>query len=147
MEEETREVPILDLHQLCRDGNVAAVRGELQMGINLEDRFKARVGKLAVTPIHMAAELGQADILRMMLDYDDWGCIDSKTADGSTPLHLAAHHAHLYCMRVLLWYGAQTEIVDRDQLTPRGRALRELPKSMKSAACRLLVSRGEYIHA
>eukprot|EP00117_Sycon_ciliatum_P029520 scpid22775/ scgid23487/ Leucine-rich repeat serine/threonine-protein kinase 1 len=140
-DEERRPIRVLDLHQLCRDGNVAALQRELRAGHDLEDRLKARQGKLALNPLHLAADLGQVDVLRLLLDYDNWGTINSRTADGSTPLHLAVQHAHLSCVRLLLWYGARSDVADRDQLTARGRALRELPKASKSAVCRLLVSR------
>ena len=142
-DDEPREIITLDLHHLCRDCNIKALRRELQLGVNLEDRYKTRIGKLALSPVHLAADLGHVDVLRLLLDYDEWDCINSRTADGSTPLHLAAHHGHMACIKLLLWYGARSDMMDRDQLTPRGRVLRELPKSSKSVACRLLVSRGE----
>lgn len=136
-----RRLPTADLHQLCRDGSLEELSRELHLGYDLENRFSARAGKAGLTPLHVAAECGQVDVLRLLLDYD--ASIEGRTFDQSTPLHLAVQRGRVDCVRLLLWYGAKAEAVDRENSSPRMRATRELYRQTKKAVLNLFVSRGE----
>lgn len=140
-DEQPRRFPIADLHQLCRDGAVDELKRELHLGFELETRFNARTGKAGLTPAHVAAEQGQVDALRLLLDYD--APIEARAFDQSTPLHLAAHRGRLDCVRLLLWYGAKAEALDRENASPRVRASRELYRQTRKAAINLFASRGQ----
>ncbi|WP_054698135.1 ankyrin repeat domain-containing protein [Desulfosarcina cetonica] len=75
--------------------------------IRLEDRM---------TPIILACEYGQPEIVRLLLEYganaDD--CLD----DGETPLHIAAFEGAEDCVKFLLKAGANPNVQTSEGKTP-----------------------------
>lgn len=53
-----------------------------------------------MTPSHVAAEEGREEILALMLR--SGGSADAANVNLNTPLHLAAEHGKLNCVRALL---------------------------------------------
>lgn len=59
---------------------------------------------LGLTAVHLAASEGRTAVLKALLAAG--GRCGVRTRDGYTPLHAAAHHAHLAAARTLLDAGA-----------------------------------------
>ena len=84
----------------ARRGDIAAVRSALSEGADPN----AAEGD-GLTALHMAAERGNAEIVRILIDAR--ANVEAKTRLGEyTPLHLAAEGAHASVVRVLLEAGA-----------------------------------------
>lgn len=78
------------------------------------------------TPLHVAANAGQADAVNALLCSGDV-TVDAKNSDGETPLHWVTknkmtmtdvHNGHLMSVRLLLKHGANAEMGDKDRCTP-----------------------------
>ncbi|XP_023236163.1 serine/threonine-protein phosphatase 6 regulatory ankyrin repeat subunit B-like [Centruroides sculpturatus] len=84
--------------------------------LNAKDRFDA-------TAVHLAADCGHHNCLKLLLDagaecctptkYSKKGCYTaSPYPGGTTPLHLAAAHSYVECVKELIQYGADYNAVD-----------------------------------
>lgn len=93
------------------------------------------------TPLHDAAQSGNAATLRALLDngHDP----NVKNGAGQTPLHLAAGEGHLDCMTLLIEHGAKVNARNRDLRTPLHRAAWR----GRNEAVRLLLAAGADINA
>ena len=75
------------------------------------------------TPIHIAASVGQADIVKLLLDVG--AAVDEKNDDGDTALHLSAWQDRRDTVRTLLARGADTQLTNLAGQTPADRAEEE----------------------
>jgi uncharacterized protein len=93
--------------------------------------------------IHEAAAIGDTSRVAEHLDADP-GCLDSFSAEGFTPLGLAAHFGHVETTRLLLDQEADASIVSRNplQVTPLHAAL--FGRRVETA--RLLIERGSNVN-
>ncbi|CAH1241133.1 ASB12 [Branchiostoma lanceolatum] len=74
--------------------------------------------------LHTAAETGDLDGLRQLVESDMNGQIDSKNHLGCTPLRLAAAKGHVDCVQYLVSHGAGLEVADIKSQTPLYAAVR-----------------------
>lgn len=70
------------------------------------------------TPLHVAAELGKADLLGLFLERHKIK-LDMVDFGKQTALHLATINDHVECVEQLLRAGADTELLDRNGHLPR----------------------------
>ncbi|XP_074589241.1 uncharacterized protein LOC141845096 isoform X2 [Curcuma longa] len=92
------------LHHAVLCANPGAVDALLALGADHELPVKA--GRdIEFRPIHLAARLGFASVLRVLVDKA--GCdLNSRTESGETALMLCARHQHADCLRILISSGA-----------------------------------------
>ena len=70
------------------------------------------------TPLHHACQYNRVDIVLYLLD--ELGCdINAPGEQGYTPLHLAAKFAYPKLAELLLQRGARTDMLTKDEKTPR----------------------------
>ncbi|KAI8956746.1 ankyrin [Daldinia sp. FL1419] len=79
------------------------------------------------TPMHLAAEFGRADNMRLLIDRG--AKIGLKDRWGSTPLHLAAVWSQLETMEVLLQKGSEVDVRDIMGRTPLNMATSQAAKA------------------
>jgi CubicO group peptidase (beta-lactamase class C family) len=92
--------PTLDLHRACLRGDVAAVRGHIAAGSDL-DRKDAQ----GSTALVVAATFGQTASARALIEAG--ADLELRDAWGSAPLHLAALFGHQEIVQALLDKGAR----------------------------------------
>ena len=123
------------LHSLCRQGNVAAIREQLQTIADVSSNLEERVGFLGYTPLHEATNRGHVGVVRLLLLYE---ANASAKANGSyTPLHIAASMNNVECVRELIEHSADITSCDEFGKTPYKTAVingcRDAAKLLKSA--------------
>ncbi len=69
-----------------------------------------------ITPLHRAAELGDAGMMRILLEAG--ACINSQDALGRTPLSRAVRRHAMPTLLMLLEWGADLNLADEDGTTP-----------------------------
>ena len=111
-----------------------------------EDREDDLATLLAGDPdldVFEAAAVGRTDRLRELLDADP-ALAESWSADGFTPLHLAAYFGHADGVRVLLEHGAPVGAVARNDLgvQPLNSAAASQVTDARVAVARLLLDAG-----
>ena len=126
------------LHNLCRHGNVTAIRPFLQ-GIVDTRQLEERVGFLGYTPLHEATNRGQTNVVRLLLFY---GADPNAKANGFyTPLHIAASMDNVSCVEELLKHDADITCKDEFGKTPYETAM--IHRCKKSA--QILKSEGSFV--
>ena len=75
------------------------------------------VTEQGITPLHMAAAVGNAEAVEYMLERG--APLDPQDERQFTPLHLASYRGHMKCAALLLGAGASTWIRTSDGLTAR----------------------------
>lgn len=95
------------------------------------------------TCVHIAAQYGHTDVLRLMLETHglrERGLHTTPTKDGAnTPLHLAAANDQPPAVRVLLLAGAERQPVNADGDTPASAAVKTLGPSRAQAVLKALL--------
>ena len=95
------------LHCACQDGDGSALVGLLLDGGARPDagRRSARSDVTGITPLHDAADVGDAQSVAMLLDRDET-LADAVTDRGCTALHVAARHGYRDIVDQLLSHSA-----------------------------------------
>ncbi len=88
---------------------LAAHNNQLELAKVLIQRG-ADVNKPGWTPLHYAATRGHRDMIRLLLENDAY--IDSESANGTTPLMMAAYYAPPLAVKLLLEEGADPTLVN-----------------------------------
>ena len=103
-----------ELHRLCRNGDLSAIRSYLNETLTERVINKAG-GSNGCTPIHEAAMAGRGDVIQLLTEESDSLNLNVRTLRGpaSTPLHLAAERGHVECVMALIECGALLDVCDR----------------------------------
>jgi ankyrin repeat protein len=97
------------LHHAVLCGNVGAVETLLASGADCEAPVKTS-RSTRFRPVHMAARLGQPEILQKLMDM---GCdVNARAEGGDVAAILAARHRHEDCLRVLVSAGADVALLN-----------------------------------
>jgi ankyrin repeat protein len=88
---------------------LAAINNHVELAKALIARG-ADVNKTGWTPLHYAATRGHRDMMRLLLENDAY--IDSESANGTTPLMMAAYSAPPLAVKLLLEEGADPTLVN-----------------------------------
>ena len=123
------------MHELCRQGNVSAIRPYLQ-GLSDISKLEEHLGLLGYTPLHEATSQAQIRIVRLLLLYG--ANANAKSNGFFTPLHIAASMDNLDCVLELLKHNADITSKDEFGQTPYETAV--IHKCRKTA--RVLRSEG-----
>ena len=95
------------------------------------------------TPLHLAAEKGQTESVRELLEECYGVDIDNKNEDERTPCHLAARHGHVDILKLILKKDPYAIFdKDEDDNTPLHLAARE----RHTKAVNFLLSQGASVH-
>lgn len=94
-----------------------------------------------LTPLHLAAEFGNMDICRKLIEED--ADVNASNADGLTPLHMATLSGQLKIMEVLLDHEAEIDCKDDTATRP----LHQAASSGITEAVKLLVARNATLDA
>lgn len=112
---------VTTLHDAVRRGDLAALKGLLEENRDLANS-RSETDARGTTPLHVAAQFGQAGAARMLLDYGaDVSLPDSE--NDSTALCWAAFFGRPEVVAVLLEAGSEPSQRNRHGLTPLGCAL------------------------
>ena len=117
-------------------GNVAMVKGLMLRRVSC-----FCLNNKGQYPIHLAAALGQLQILKLFVNYAPES-VDVQDTLLRTPLIWASLKGHIQCVMYLLQNGANIEAQDQTGLSPLFASLAEA----RCAVARLLVSYGANIH-
>ncbi|XP_030749052.1 serine/threonine-protein phosphatase 6 regulatory ankyrin repeat subunit A-like isoform X1 [Sitophilus oryzae] len=100
------------LHYAIACGNIEAVK--LLIDIVEDTVFHKGDGSPDVTPLHLAAKLGNVEVLKSVLTkYND---VNIQTNQGITPLILVAREGHIQSIHFLLRFGAKVSLSDNINL-------------------------------
>ena len=88
---------------------LAAINNHLELAKVLIGRG-ADVNKPGWTPLHYAATRGHREMMRLLLENEAY--IDSESANGTTPLMMAAYYASPLAVKLLLEEGADPVLVN-----------------------------------
>jgi ankyrin repeat protein len=88
---------------------LAAINNQLGLAKVLIQRG-ADVNKPGWTPLHYASTRGHRDMMRLLLENEAY--IDSESANGTTPLMMAAYYASPLSVKLLLEEGADPTLVN-----------------------------------
>ncbi len=93
---------------------LAAITNQLQLAKVLIEQG-ADVNKPGWTPLHYAASKGHREMMRLLLDNDAY--IDSESANGTTPLMMAAFSTSPLAVKLLLEEGADPTLANNANAT------------------------------
>lgn len=123
-------------------GRLNIVRFLIEKGANLSASYSA----LGSTPLHIAAQVGNAKITKELIEHG----VDmySRDRDGSTALHLAARHANSEVVKYFIGLGMDVDVRDNIDRTPLIRATdNSLNWEEAFATIELLISSGADVKA
>ena len=92
------------------DGHLASVERILDSGLSIEYKHQG------VSLLQLAAEVGNADILRLLLERD--ATVNVADNHGWTPLHSAAYSGNIEFVLLILHKGGNKEALDTQEWTP-----------------------------
>jgi ankyrin repeat protein len=88
---------------------LAAINNQLDLAKVLISRG-ADVNRPGWTPLHYAAAKGHREMMRLLLENEAY--IDSESANGTTPLMMAAYYAQPLAVKLLLEEGADPTLLN-----------------------------------
>ncbi|GJN13786.1 hypothetical protein PR202_gb00531 [Eleusine coracana subsp. coracana] len=88
--------------------------------------------------LHVASAKGRVDICRFLIEEEPGFDVNSRSAEGATPVFIATTEGHLPVLRYLLGRGGDPAMPDARGITPLHRAAKNGP----SDAVKLLLSKG-----
>ena len=97
------------LHFAVSDGDATIARYLIDRGADLESVGEVQGGR----PAHIAAEFGHTAMLRLLLD--NGAAVDSRDAEGRTPLFRAAARGQIGTATLLLDRGADPAVAESTQ--------------------------------
>ncbi|XP_074662172.1 dynein axonemal heavy chain 12-like [Tubulanus polymorphus] len=116
------ETPLF--HTIRHQPYHSAVTSIVSLLLEYGTKIDLQVDDNNATAIFEAAMYGYDDVLKQLLEYARKngldGLVDVTACDNASPLYLAAQNGHLECVRLLLNYGADVNIVSNE---PRAVAL------------------------
>ncbi|XP_064425042.1 inactive serine/threonine-protein kinase TEX14 isoform X1 [Latimeria chalumnae] len=101
-----------DLHESVREGNYAKVKKILKKGVDVDI-----VNSLGQTPLFVAALLGLANVVKLLLNYG--ADPNHRCEDRSTPVHAASFSCNQWILSKLLDAGGDLRLHDKDGQTPQ----------------------------
>jgi ankyrin repeat protein len=127
------------LHFAAHHGNFETVRVMLELGGN--PLAQTTLG--TTTPLHMAANAGHSEIVKLLVQ--EMGAVDlaTQTADGGTPLHRAAAAGHVRTVKLLLELGSDVHALTKQGSSP----LHAAAAGGNLATVKLLLESGANMHA
>ncbi len=128
------------LLQAAKEGSLEEIKFLLDQKVNVDAIDPS--DPLQSTPLHLAAENGQTDAARLLLQH---GADPNKARvdeNGRSPLHLAAGNGHSALIEVLLEYGANIDQTGKMGMT----ALYRASTTGQLDAARLLIFHGADMH-
>jgi ankyrin repeat protein len=99
---------------------LAAINNQIELAKVLIEQG-ADVNRPGWTPLHYAATRGHREMMRLLLENDAY--IDCESANGTTPLMLAAYSAPPLAVKLLLEEGADPTLVNHGQVSALDMAL------------------------
>jgi len=103
------DLGLAPIHYAVHSGSAAKVKALLESERNHAD-VDLQTQDAAQSPLHLAAEAGQADLLEVLLDIPSPPPnVHARDAFGVTPLFVAAREGHEDCVRVLLSHGSDLQ--------------------------------------
>ena len=112
---------VTSLHDAVKRGDLGTLKGLLEENRDLANSRSATDAR-GTTPLHVAAEYGQAEAARMLLDYGaDVSLLDSE--NDSIALCWAAFFGRPEVVAVLLEAGSEPSQRNKHGLTPLGCAV------------------------
>ncbi|KAI9770213.1 MAG: Ankyrin repeat domain-containing protein 44 [Geoglossum umbratile] len=112
---ETDQNGLIPLHIAVEERFVDAVTKFLALQ-NASDQVKARVQEMERTPLHLAAEQGNVEVVTLLLKVDrEINLVDTNEL---TALHLASENGHTEIAKLLLKDGANPDMTDDCGRTP-----------------------------
>ena len=109
------------MHDAVKRGDLGTLKGLLEENRDLANS-RSEIDPRGTTPLHVAAEYGQAEAARMLLDYGaDVSLLDSE--NDSIALCWAAFFGRPEVVAVLLQAGSEPSQRNKHGLTPLGCAV------------------------
>ncbi|CAL4249937.1 unnamed protein product, partial [Meganyctiphanes norvegica] len=115
----------MPLHLSITTGNLSTKLVDFFLLNQANNRAVARKSQ---TPIHIASEKGNSDIVKLFIDQSV--PLDEKDSEKFTALHLAAKNGHKNCCELLVKAGAEINAKSKREQTPL-----HLAAQMKYTAC------------
>lgn len=103
--------PHIDIEALSRNGDNAlmiAAWNNNRPAVEALLKKGAEVNRPGWTALHYAAAVGAEDIVQLLLDHSAY--IDAASANGTTPLMMAARGGHIYTVKLLHDSGADATL-------------------------------------
>ncbi|XP_075711233.1 uncharacterized protein LOC142748001 isoform X2 [Rhinoderma darwinii] len=125
------------LHYEAHAGNLDMVRRLMQDGYSVLSQNAS-----GLTPLHMAAFGGNAQVLEMLLSSQPINAINIRSIKDSTLLHEAVCGRSLETVQLLIEKGADTNLQDQAGNTPLHLAAFLRPASLSIAICQALLKGG-----
>ena len=114
------EYQLTPLHIAASNSFIEAIHFFIDAGVDPNIQSSQKAGRFSKAgPLHNAAALGQADAVKVLLEYG--AKIDARMEmNGATPLHLAALEGYVEVVDILINAGADKNIrsTDEKEMTP-----------------------------
>ena len=104
------DVALTPLHTSAAAGNIAVVKHYIKGGVLIDSLGSYYDGKYQRTPLHWAAIMGQAEVIRLLLDAGANPHAVDKI--GRTPLHWSVRSNSVESVKELLDAGSNPQLID-----------------------------------